>query len=176
MVTAHRHLYFSETQAQPGGAGNFTFFITVRGQTPIAYYPGEPPSITTHRGAIEDWTIQNEAREVHMFHMHQIHFQVLAINGVPIPPEQRQWYDTHEVGYWMGSGPYPSIKVRMDFRGAVEGEFVYHCHILGHEDLGMMANILVTGKPNARAARRSTNTKFGWRGEQRTRERLAVLQ
>jgi hypothetical protein len=64
----------------------------------------------------------------------------------------------------------------MDFRGAVEGEFVYHCHILGHEDLGMMANILVTGKPNARAARRSTNTKFGWRGEQRTRERLAVLQ
>jgi FtsP/CotA-like multicopper oxidase with cupredoxin domain len=167
MVTAHRHLYFSETQSQtPGGEGNFTFFITVRGQTQMAYYPGEPPAIITHRGAVEDWTIQNQAKEVHMFHMHQIHFQLLAINGVPVPPVQRQWYDTHEVGYWTGSGPYPSIKVRMDFRGAVAGEFVYHCHILGHEDNGMMANILVTDKPIVHAATgRNAATKMGSRGE-----------
>jgi FtsP/CotA-like multicopper oxidase with cupredoxin domain len=101
-----------------------------------------------------------------MFHMHQIHFQLLAINGVPVPPVQRQWYDTHEVGYWTGSGPYPSIKVRMDFRGAVAGEFVYHCHILGHEDNGMMANILVTDKPIVHAATgRNAATKMGSRGE-----------
>ena len=165
MVTAQRHLYFSETQGQPGGGGNVTFFITVKGQIPTPYYPGEPPAIITHRGAVEDWTIRNESREVHMFHMHQIHYQLLAINGVPVPPAQRQWYDTHEVGYWTGSGPYPSIKVRMDFRGAVAGEFVYHCHILGHEDAGMMANILVTDKPRVRAVQRAGKTRFGSRSE-----------
>ena len=62
-------------------------------------------------------------------------------------PKKRQWYDTYQVGYWDGfSKRYPSITLRMDFRGAVEGEFVYHCHILDHEDAGMMANILVTPK------------------------------
>jgi len=47
------------------------------------------------------------------------------------------------VPYWSGSGPYPSVKVRMDFRGPDIGDFVYHCHILGHEDNGMMAIIRV---------------------------------
>jgi FtsP/CotA-like multicopper oxidase with cupredoxin domain len=50
------------------------------------------------------------------------------------------------VDFGTGTGPYPSIKVRMDFRGAVAGEFVYHCHLLAHEDGGMMANILVQPK------------------------------
>jgi FtsP/CotA-like multicopper oxidase with cupredoxin domain len=167
MVTARRHLYFSESQAQPGGEGNVTFFITVEGQVPTAYYADEPPAIVTHRGAVEDWTIENQSKEIHMFHMHQIHFQVIAVNGVPVPRDQRQWYDTHEVGYWRGSGPYPSIKVRMDFRGAVVGEFVYHCHILDHEDAGMMANILVKDKKqNIRAAtRRAVPIKLGSRAE-----------
>ncbi|HEY6579468.1 MAG TPA: multicopper oxidase domain-containing protein [Rhizomicrobium sp.] len=145
MVTAHRKLYFSETvgtdKHNPGGGS--IFYITVVGQNRIAYYPDEPPAITTTRGAVEDWTIENQAHENHEFHIHQIHFQLLAVNGVPVPPDKRQWYDTYQVGYWNGTGKYPNIKVRMDFRGAVVGEFVYHCHILDHEDGGMMANILV---------------------------------
>jgi FtsP/CotA-like multicopper oxidase with cupredoxin domain len=48
------------------------------------------------------------------------------------------------VPFWKGKGhPYPSITVRMDFRGPDVGDFVYHCHILGHEDNGMMATIRV---------------------------------
>ncbi len=35
--------------------------------------------------------------------------------------------------------PYPQVQVLMDFRGMDIGDFVFHCHILGHEDLGMMA-------------------------------------
>jgi hypothetical protein len=35
--------------------------------------------------------------------------------------------------------PYPQVQLLMDFRGFVVGDFVFHCHILGHEDLGMMA-------------------------------------
>jgi len=55
---------------------------------------------------------------------------------------------TDTVTYWSGTGPYPNIKVRMDFRGPVTGDFVYHCHILGHEDAGMMAIIRVLPKPD----------------------------
>ena len=150
MVTAHRRLYFSEfigaNKHEPGGAGKF--YITVVGQSFQYYEPNEPPKIITHPGAVEDWTIENRAREVHEFHIHQIHFQVIAIDGKPVPPKKRQWYDTYQVGYWDGlSKKYPSITLRMDFRGAVAGEFVYHCHILDHEDNGMMANIVVTPAP-----------------------------
>jgi FtsP/CotA-like multicopper oxidase with cupredoxin domain len=146
MVTARRMIYFSETTGtstkRPGG-GNI-FYVTVNGQNKVPYYPDEPPAITTTQGAVEDWKIENHSREVHEFHIHQIHFELIAINDVPVPKEQRQFYDTHQVGYWLGLGhKFPSITVRMDFRGDVVGEFVYHCHILDHEDGGMMANILV---------------------------------
>lgn len=149
--TAHRKLYFSETFGHArGGIGRggqrVNFFITVKGQKPVAYDPNNPPAITTTQGAVEDWTIENQAPEVHEFHIHQIHFLLLAVNGVPVPPEQRQFYDTYQVPYWTQTGPYPSIKVRMDFRGPVVGDFVYHCHILQHEDAGMMAIIRVLPK------------------------------
>jgi FtsP/CotA-like multicopper oxidase with cupredoxin domain len=76
--------------------------------------------------------------------MHQIHFKLLEVNGVPVPKQRQQFYDTIQVPYWDGVSPtYPSVKVRMDFRGAVVGDFVYHCHILDHEDGGMMAIIRV---------------------------------
>jgi len=148
--TAKRHLYFSETfghatsdgKSNRGGLG-VNFFITVEGQKPAKFDPNNPPAIITTKGAVEDWTIDNQAPEVHEFHIHQIHFLLLAVNGVPVPPEQRQFYDTYQVGYWDQIGPYPSIKVRMDFRGQVVGDFVYHCHILQHEDAGMMAAIRV---------------------------------
>ncbi|HLY05858.1 MAG TPA: multicopper oxidase domain-containing protein [Rhizomicrobium sp.] len=154
MVTAHRLLFFCELpiggcgREVPAGkhppSGGTTFFITVNGQQNEAYQVNEPPKIVTYKGAVEDWTIENRAQEIHEFHIHQIHFQVIAVNGVPVPEKKRQWYDTYQVGYWDGkSKRYPSITVRMDFRGDVVGEFVYHCHILDHEDGGMMANILV---------------------------------
>lgn len=146
-VTAKRTLFFSEVPGHAAGhkpAGEpVNFFITVDGQVSKLFDPNNPPAIVTTKGAVEDWTIQNRTFEVHEFHMHQIHFKVLEENGVPVPKNQQQWYDTHQVGYWNGEGKYPYIKVRMDFRGAVVGDFVYHCHILDHEDGGMMAIIRV---------------------------------
>ena len=69
---------------------------------------------------------------------------MVAIDGKPVSPRKRQWYDTYQVPYYNGiSKHYPSITARMDFRGNIEGEFVYHCHILDHEDAGMMANIMI---------------------------------
>jgi FtsP/CotA-like multicopper oxidase with cupredoxin domain len=142
MPTAHRKLYFSEVLSDPSNPNSPTnFYITVDGQTPAIFDPSNPPAIVTRQGAVEDWTIENRAQENHEFHIHQIHFLVLEQNGQSV--DQGQYLDTVQVPYWSGTGPYPSVKVRLDFRGPVVGDFVYHCHILGHEDGGMMAVIRV---------------------------------
>ena len=151
-VTARRVLYFSETPSIIAGqpksrlAEPVNFYITVDGQFRQLFSPDNPPAITTNRGAVEEWRIENRSPEVHEFHMHQIHFLVQEVNGVKIPEDQQQFYDTFQVPYFNGKGHYPYIKVKMDFRGAVVGDFVYHCHILDHEDGGMMATIRVLPK------------------------------
>jgi len=140
--SAERTLYFSEVLSDPNDKNSPTnFFITVDGQTPTLFSPDNPPAIVTTEGAVEDWTIENRSLENHEFHIHQIHFLLLEQNGVPV--NDGQYLDTIQVPYWSGSGPYPKVKVRMDFRGRLFGDFVYHCHILGHEDNGMMAIIRV---------------------------------
>ena len=150
-VTAQRKLFFSEfIPADP--TVEPTFFITVDGQTPTAFDPNNPPAITTTQGAVEEWTIENRSGESHEFHIHQIHFLLEAINGVPVPPEQQQFLDMINVPFWTGAGPFPSVTVRLDFRGRDIGDFVYHCHILEHEDNGMMAIIRVLPKGSAAAA------------------------
>jgi FtsP/CotA-like multicopper oxidase with cupredoxin domain len=142
-VTTVRHLFFSEIFPDPQDPNEGVFYITVAGHVPQVFDPNAPPAITTTQGAVEDWVIENQTNEVHEFHIHQIHFQVRQINGVNVPVTQRQFRDTFQVPYWSGKGPYPSVRLRMDFRGAVVGDFVYHCHILDHEDAGMMAVIRV---------------------------------
>jgi FtsP/CotA-like multicopper oxidase with cupredoxin domain len=147
-VTAKRTLYFSEVLSDPTNPASPTnFFITVDGAAPVLFSPDNPPAIVTQQGAVEDWTIQNRSEENHEFHMHQVHFLLLEVNGVPVPAQQRQFLDMIQVPYWSGTGPYPSVKVRLDFRGMDVGDFVYHCHILGHEDNGMMAIIRVRPRP-----------------------------
>jgi FtsP/CotA-like multicopper oxidase with cupredoxin domain len=142
--SATRTLYFSEVLSNPNDPNSPTnFFITVDGATPVLFDPNNPPAIVTTQGAVEDWIIQNRTAEHHEFHMHQIHFLLEETNGVPVLPEQQQFIDMIQVPYWSGSGPYPSVKVRMDFRGPDIGDFVYHCHILAHEDGGMMAIVRV---------------------------------
>jgi len=138
--TTERKLYFSE--AAQGSNGPVGFFLTVDGQQPKLFKATEPPAIVTKVGAVEDWTIENRSSEQHAFHMHQIHFLLLEVNGVPVQNPTLQ--DTFDVDFWSGKLPYPSIKVRMDFRDAnIAGTFVYHCHVLLHEDGGMMEKIRV---------------------------------
>jgi FtsP/CotA-like multicopper oxidase with cupredoxin domain len=139
-ATAQRKLFFSEEFA--GTNGPIQFYITVDGQRQKAFESNEKPVITTRVGAIEDWTIENRALETHAFHMHQIHFRVLEVDGKPVTDNDLR--DTIEVPFWEGKGPYHSVKVRMDFSDPnTAGLFLFHCHILLHEDLGMMHKILV---------------------------------
>jgi len=135
-----RSLYFSESNE--GTNGPAQFFITVNGQVQKVYDPSNPPAIITRIGNVEDWTISNQTGEPHAFHIHQLHFLVTAINGVTVT--NPQLVDTVTVPFWTGTGPYPNVTVRMDFRDPnIAGSFVYHCHILDHEDGGMMATIQV---------------------------------
>lgn len=136
-VTGHHLVYFSENNPLS------QFFITADNETPALFDPNAPPAITTTQGSVEDWLVENRTRENHEFHIHQIHFLLMERDGVPVPPAERQFLDTIDVPYWSGSGPYPSVKVRMDFRGPDVGDFVFHCHILEHEDGGMMQIIRV---------------------------------
>ena len=138
--TATRTLYFSEEFA--GTNGPIQFYLTVAGQKQRVFQPNEAPVITTKVGAIEDWTIQNRTLETHAFHIHQIHFMLLDVDGQPVTNQDLR--DTIEVPYWSGKGAYPSVTVRMDFTDpTIAGTFPFHCHILLHEDLGMMHKILV---------------------------------
>jgi FtsP/CotA-like multicopper oxidase with cupredoxin domain len=118
--------------------------ITVDGQTPAPYDPGKKePDITVQQGDVEDWVIENRSHESHAFHIHQIHFMLTKWEGVQVnEPFLR---DTIDVPYWDGkSAKYPSVTLRMDFRNAdAAGTFVYHCHLLEHEDGGMMGTIRV---------------------------------
>jgi FtsP/CotA-like multicopper oxidase with cupredoxin domain len=149
-VNARRRLYFSEDNP------NSNFFITVDGANPILFSPTNPPAIVTTQGSVEDWTIQNRTLENHEFHLHQTHFLLLAQSNFEVNGSQRdetiqgQFMDTVQIPYWDGNSqhPFPSVTVRVDFRGFDIGDFVYHCHIAEHEDHGMMAIIRVLPDPN----------------------------
>jgi suppressor of ftsI len=87
-------------------------------------------------GAVEEWTVRNNSDELHTFHIHQGPFQLTEINGVPQPPDDhRDIVDVPIRG---------EVKVIIPFTNpTIVGRFVYHCHILAHEDKGMMATIEV---------------------------------
>ena len=81
---------------------------------------------------------------VHVFHIHQIHFLLTHVDGVPLA--QPIFRDVLEVATWSGkpTDPFPNVTILLDLRSPlIVGQFPYHCHILGHEDNGMMAKIEV---------------------------------
>jgi FtsP/CotA-like multicopper oxidase with cupredoxin domain len=148
-----RKLYFSEKLEDPNDPNSATtFFITVDGQAPTAFDPADGPNIVAQLGDVEDWIIENRSTELHAFHIHQLHFMLVGWNGAPVnEPFLR---DTVNVPYFNGRMlQYPSVTLRMDFRDPdTVGTFVYHCHLLEHEDAGMMGTIRVDPRPGVAAA------------------------
>ena len=94
-------------------------------------------------GDVEDWIIENRSSELHAFHIHQPHFILVGYDGLAVnEPFLR---DTVNVPYYNGRAlQYPSVRLRMDFRDPnTVGTLVYHCHLLEHEDGGMMGTVRV---------------------------------
>jgi FtsP/CotA-like multicopper oxidase with cupredoxin domain len=140
-----RKLYFSEKLTNPDDPTSASeFYLTVDGQKPVLFDPNsDVPDIVVKQGDVEDWIIENRSMELHDFHIHQLHFQLLNWSGIPVnEPFLR---DTVNVPYYNGRMlQYPSVRLRMDFRDPnTIGTFVYHCHVLEHEDGGMMGRIRV---------------------------------
>jgi FtsP/CotA-like multicopper oxidase with cupredoxin domain len=140
-----RKLYFSEKHENPDDPNSaMTFYITVEGQTPMPFDPASNvPNIVVTQGDVEDWIIENRSSELHTFHIHQGHFQLRDWLGRPV--DEPFLRDTVNVPYYNGRAlQYPSVRLRMDFRDPNSvGTFVYHCHLLQHEDGGMMGTIRV---------------------------------
>lgn len=87
-------------------------------------------------GSIEEWTVRNSSQELHVFHIHQVAFQVVSINGKAVPFNGLR--DTIDVPI------HGEVKLRMAFTDPIiVGRFMVHCHILEHEDKGMMGTVEV---------------------------------
>lgn len=95
----------------------------------------ESPMTSVRVGTYQHWRIVNRTAELHPFHTHQVHFLAYAENGVPLP--HPAWLDTVNVPYG------GTVDVIVDFTNPIiKGMAVFHCHLLNHEDKGMMAKIL----------------------------------
>ena len=93
-------------------------------------------------GSVEEWTIENTSQEAHVFHIHQLDFQVVEVDGAPVP------FTGHQDIVTLPPAPSddtPSVvKAIIPFTDPVMvGEFVFHCHIIQHEVQGMMASVYV---------------------------------
>lgn len=90
-------------------------------------------------GDIEIWELTNVGGQMHPFHIHDIQFLILDRDGVPPPASEAGWKDTVPV--------YPNETVRFitQFNTYADSTvpFMYHCHILEHEDRGMMGQFIV---------------------------------
>ena len=97
----------------------------------------DAPAMTSARvGTYQHWRIVNLTAELHPFHIHQVHFLAYAENDRALP--NPAWLDTVNVPY---AG---TVDVILDFSDPViKGMSVFHCHLLNHEDKGMMAKILL---------------------------------
>jgi FtsP/CotA-like multicopper oxidase with cupredoxin domain len=84
---------------------------------------------TVQLNTVEDWEIINDGGMDHPFHIHVNPFQVVERNG--LPEANRAWKDTVLVKR------YERVRLRVAFN-QFPGRTVYHCHILDHEDRGMM--------------------------------------
>jgi len=95
-------------------------------------------------GVIEEWTIQDNHKlsggstEGHPFHLHAVSFEVIKRNGAAVSREEITIQDTVWVPHM------ESVTIRLRFRENAVGKAVMHCHILPHEDSGMMLNTLVS--------------------------------
>ena len=86
-------------------------------------------NVAAKLGTTEEWTIKNISEEAHPFHIHVNDFIVTEVNGKPYQARSEQ--DVVPLP------PKGEVKIRMHFNRFV-GTYVFHCHILAHEDNGMM--------------------------------------
>lgn len=138
---------------------HFEFYITETSNRDFheqPYWPAFAPGtnipahadVVVKQGTIEEWYLFNATPEMHTFHIHQMAFAsedetpaAVMLDTVVIPPGRM----VPNPGEPVFALVKPSrTRILLDFRHVPRGEFVYHCHLLLHEDNGMMGVIRVT--------------------------------
>ena len=106
----------------------------------------EQINFSTTLGKTEIWTISNQTMMAHPFHVHGISFYVLSINGATPAANMRGRKDVITIPPMTGS-----VKIIMKFEDFSDPKmpYMYHCHILSHEDAGMMGQFIVNGSPTS---------------------------
>ncbi|WP_104129896.1 multicopper oxidase family protein [Cryobacterium sp. N21] len=96
---------------------------------------------TVEAGATEVWTVDNAMPLPHNFHVHAVQFQVLRVGTESPPAELSGWKDTIYLE------PGVRYELIMQFAEYTDPNFPYmfHCHMLAHEDAGMMGQFVVVG-------------------------------
>lgn len=90
-------------------------------------------------GEVELWTVRNLDLSPHNFHVHDVQFQIRAIDGEPPPPELAGRKDTVYLE------PRRDYELLMQFTDYTDAQwpYMYHCHLLRHEDEGLMGQFVV---------------------------------
>lgn len=143
----------------PDGKGlHAEFFITETSNRDFhehGYWPSFAPGANTpahadivvKQGSIEEWYLFNATPEEHTFHIHQMAFAAEGETPVPVMldtvvvPPGRMLANPGDPNFALVK-PSRTL-ILLDFRHVPRGEFVYHCHMLFHEDNGMMGIIRV---------------------------------
>jgi len=106
--------------------------LTING----ASYDMNTVNFTAERGQVEHWVV-NGAMMMHPFHVHGVAFQVLRENGGPPRDQNIGWKDTVLIN------GQAELLMRFDHPASPALPYMYHCHILEHEDGGMMGQFAV---------------------------------
>lgn len=94
---------------------------------------------TVTRGTAETWVVRNNDGMPHNFHVHDVQFRVLAVDDAPVPAASTGPKDT------VFLPPNSTVRLAMRFDGPADPDapYMFHCHLLWHEDLGMMGQFVV---------------------------------
>ena len=132
-ITNRRKLTFSATAPEADAAGHwqeFAFFIDGKKFDPSRI------DQRVKLGAVEEWTVVNtHEHDDHVFHIHTNPFQVVSVNGKPL--DVPEWRDSVIVERKGGQVVFRSRF--LDFTGV----FMVHCHMMNHEEMGMMQTVEV---------------------------------
>ena len=141
-----RVIAFAE-YSRPGSDDQTDYYIVERkrGATLEPYDMGAPPVILAKAGTTEEWVVENWTNEFHAFHLHQVHFRTLEVNGAAVPEPPLLDVVTVPYAHVDADGMLVpgQVKVRMRFPPELAGDFLFHCHLVDHEDNGMMAVLRV---------------------------------
>lgn len=133
--------YTPLSASQAAVTRQFVFSRNMNGTSPWVIngnlYDPNRVDASVRLGSTEIWELSNRSNMPHPVHIHDVMFQVLDRNGNPPPAHERGWKETVTIN------PMETVRVILQFTDYT-GVYVFHCHILEHEDFAMMGQFQVS--------------------------------